>query len=297
MAFYTYFKTLYSDTTHIPELDAQTLPGENIRQTNENYSHDDLNCPITIVELEVALKKLSNGKSVAEDTISNEMLKNTTDNTRKVLLKLFNACLLTGSYPWNTSLITPIFKKGDRYNPDHYRAISIGSCMGKLFSSILLARIIDFRKVNCPDPPNQLGFCADAQTSDHVLTLRTLIEKYTRHENQKLFACFVDFRKAFNSVCRQALLYKIAKLGIGGSFFLTLKDMYENSSTKIKLIQKLSDKIDVLVGTKEEHPMSPKHFKIFLLDLSELLNVNAAQIVVNLANFPISHLIWADDLV
>jgi hypothetical protein len=45
----------------------------------------------------------------------------------------------------------PLHKKGDKQNPDNYRAITVGSCLGKLFASLLLERLIDFRKVICPD--------------------------------------------------------------------------------------------------------------------------------------------------
>ena len=76
-------------------------------------------------------------------------------------------------YPWTNSTITPILKGGDLYNPDNYRAIALGSCIGKLFSSILLNRITEFRREICPDHPNQLGFCKEAQTSNHILTLKT----------------------------------------------------------------------------------------------------------------------------
>ena len=140
-----------------------------------------------------------------------------------VIMKLFNGCLKNGVYPWKTSVLSPIPKSGDKYNPDNYRAIALGSCLAKLFSSILLKRIIEFRNQNCPDYPNQLGFTAKAQTNDHIFCLKTLIEKYASRPNLKLYTCFVDFRKAFDSVARDALFYKISSLGIGGCYFKTLK--------------------------------------------------------------------------
>ena len=90
-------------------------------------------------ELLTARKQLSNGKSVSLDLINNEMLKNLDNNMIRLILKLFNACLSNGIYPCNVSTITPILKGGDPYNPDNYRAIALGSCIGKLFSSIILS--------------------------------------------------------------------------------------------------------------------------------------------------------------
>ena len=122
-------------------------------------------------EITEAIKDLKNGKAIGEDMILNEFIKSSNTPLLKTIQKLFNSCLDQGVYPWNINVFNPLYKKGYRYNPDNYRAIAIGSNMGKLFSSILLARLNLFRIKQCPDTPNQQGFCKKAQTSDHILTL------------------------------------------------------------------------------------------------------------------------------
>ena len=73
--------------------------------------------------------------------------------------------------------------------------------------------------------------------------------------------------------------------------------MYSNSSVRIKLLQKLSDKIDILVGTEQGHPMSPELFKVYILDLSTDLNEDLDDMRLPvLNNNRISHLLYADDL-
>ena len=138
---------------------------------------------------------------------------NSSQTLCQAILKVFNECLNHGTYPWNTSYVTPLHKKGSIYDPNNYRAIAVGSNLGKLFSSILLGRLLSYRESYAPNPKNQLGFCSGAQTSDHILTLHTCVEKYIKIKKEKLFACFVDFRKAFDTVSRQALIYKLEKLG------------------------------------------------------------------------------------
>ena len=143
--------------------------------------------------------------------------------------KLFNSCLNLGVYPWNINLISPLHKKACPHDPDNYRAIVIGSNLGKLFSSILLVRLSNFRAKQCPDTDNQQGFCKNAQTSDHLLTLSTCIEKYTKVRNKRVFSCFIDYQKAFDTISREALLYKLHEQGIRGKFFNCLKYMYSHS--------------------------------------------------------------------
>ena len=126
------------------------------------------------------------------------MFKNSSTGMRELILKLFNHCLDYGVYPWSKSITTLLHKKGDLENPDNYRAITLGSCLGKLFASALLERIKSYREIHCPNPPNQLGFCRGSQTSNHILTLKTIIEKSVTRGNKRIYSCFIDSRKAFD---------------------------------------------------------------------------------------------------
>ena len=178
-------------------------------------------------------------------------------------------------------------------DPDNFRAIAISSVIGKLYASILLDRLTEFRKSNCPDPPNQLGFTKKAQTYDHILTMQTIASKYKKLK-KPVYAIFVDFKKAFDSVCRQALFYKMAKLGITGKFYDLLRNMYSNSFAYVKLSGHISNKFRTLKGTEQGHPLSPDLFKIYLSDLSPLLDFSNCP---ELSKTIISHLLWADDLI
>ena len=211
------------------------------------------------------------------------------------MLKIFNHCMDNGFYPWHTSIITPIFKAGDPYNPDNYRAIAVGSCLGKLFSSILLQRLKYFKQQHCSDPIEQLGFKKGAQTNDHVLTLKTLIDKYTKRQRTNLFTCFVDLKKAFDTVSRDLLLYKLVKLNIRGQFFTVIEDMYNHSLSKIKIENLLSGNIKMERGTEQGHPLSPDLFKLFIKDLSDLFYTIGDYPYLD--DFLVTHLLWADDLV
>ena len=110
----------------------------------------------------------------------------------------------------------------------------MSSIIGKIFSTILLERLHKFKKEKCPDPPNQLGFTKGAQTYDHILTMQTIASKY-RKLRKPVYAIFVDFKKAFDSVSRHALFLKMAKLGITGKFYEVLRNMYANSFAYLKL--------------------------------------------------------------
>ncbi len=261
-------------------------------------SFDQLNSNIELEEVTAAAKNLKLGKSCSLDLVSNEFIKYLPLERLKALTSLFNFCLSKGCYPWNSSVIVPLHKSGDKHNPDNYRAIGISSCLGKSFSAILLNRLLKFRSDNCPDPPNQLGFCKNAQTNDHILTLKTIIDKYytkSTTKNKRLFVCFVDFKKAFDNVSRDLLLYKLTKIGIQGNFFDVIGDMYNKSTARLKIGKFLSKMFDVSKGTEQGHPMSPDLFKFFILDLSEQFCIEGSY--PELVDSIVNHLFWADVLV
>lgn len=295
--FVEFFKDLYRKK-ELPDNTTRKIEERNSNEDAGIYSlEDSLNLPINTLELKNSIKSLKNGKAVAEDLVANEFLKNSSETVLAALLHLFNECLRLGVYPWSTSVVTPLHKKGSVYDPNNYRAIAVSSNLGKLFSNILLARLIKFRSTHRPDTANQLGFCKNAQTADHALTLHTTIEKYVKIKRVKLYTCFVDFAKAFDTVSREALLYKLWSMGVRGKFYNCLEYMYSRSTAKVKLLSKLSERIDILVGTEQGHPMSPELFKCYIHELSEELNSLENVNIPDLAGRSISHLLWADDLV
>jgi hypothetical protein len=56
------------------------------------------------------------------------------------------------------------------------------------------------------------------RTSDHILTLKCLIDKAFK-VSKCLYVCFIDFKKAFDSVNRDALLYNMCNYKVTGHFF------------------------------------------------------------------------------
>ena len=145
--------------------------------TTHSHSLDYL---ITELEIRTAAKKLKNNKSPFSDKMKNEMIKSSLNQLMPVYLKLFNAVLSLGTMPqtWCSGLITPIFKSGTENDPSNYRGMCISSCLGKLFCSILNQRLLEHVQSLDILHNSQTGFLANNRTADHVLTLRTLIDKY-----------------------------------------------------------------------------------------------------------------------
>jgi hypothetical protein len=120
-------------------------------------------------------------------------------NTNYILyVDIFNLILKSGKYPstWRENFIKPLFKGGSTSDPSCYRGIAISSCLSKLFTRIIFNRLEKYLENNNIICPEQIGFKRGARTSDHIFTLKSLIDKFFKN-NKYLFACFVDLKKAF----------------------------------------------------------------------------------------------------
>ena len=93
--------------------------------------------------------------------------------------------------------------------------------MGKLFTSVLNS-IKTYIDQNDILNINQAGFRQKHLTTDNIFILHILAE-HMKNIKGKLFCTIVDFRKAFDSVWRQGLWYKLSKYNLNGKFLNIVK--------------------------------------------------------------------------
>lgn len=272
---------------------------EKLLLETDKHLHSQLDTSISIKEIEKATKKLKNKKAPGFDRIRNEMLKTSLRFTKKSLSILFTLILNSGVFPtnWGDGTITAIYKSGDKNDPTNYRGICVNSCLGKLFCSILNNRLIEYSLNQRLLHRSQIGFMPNHRTSDHIFTLKTLIDKYVTHTPKgKLFSCFVDFRKAFDSIWHQGLLYKLLKYQIGGKFFDVISNMYSNSKCCVRGKTTRSDFFDYQKGVRQGCILSPILFNLYLNELPNTLSINALDPIVLPDGTDINCLLYADDL-
>ena len=117
--------------------------------------YEDLDRLISTEEVKTAMKSLKNSKSPGEDNILNEHFIEAGDILISHITDIFNGIFNTGVFPesWSKGIIefiVPVYKKGDPTLADNYRAITLSSCMSKLFTSILNNRIHGRKStINC----------------------------------------------------------------------------------------------------------------------------------------------------
>ena len=205
---------------------------------DEEYTtfNPTLDSRISLKELQDALNNLKAGKAPGPDEIIGEYLKIFGQTFEHILLKLVNKMFSNHIYPskWTLNFLKPIFKKGDTSDPDNFRGLAIGSAFAKLFSFILLKRLVNFIEHNNLLSPKQIGFIKGMGTSDHIFFLQTIVEKVVKRGKKRLYTIFIDFKKAYDTVNRDLLMKRLKTLGIDGIFLRNIMAMYRKTEYCIK---------------------------------------------------------------
>ena len=89
----------------------------------------------------------------------------------------------------------------------------LGTIFGNLYGSVLEKIISRWAELKGVRARGQAYFREGRSTLDHILTLRTLIEKEI-FAGRCLYSCFVDFKKAFDTVPRDKLWERLRRVGI-----------------------------------------------------------------------------------
>ena len=83
--------------------------------------------------------------------------------------------------------------------------------------------------------PTQGSGKPGSRTSDHLVVLRFLVDKYVNGQGGKLYSCFVDLKKAYDTVPRVKLFFKLLKeYSVGGKFLKILQEIYKENQVFFK---------------------------------------------------------------
>ena len=99
-------------------------------------------------------------------------------------------------------------------------------------------------------------------------------------QNKSTFLCYIDYKKAFDSVERHLLLFKLSQAGITGNMYSEISSLYSNPRSRVILNEYETEYFDCPVGVKQGDCLSPTLFAIFINDLAtELKNSNIGVIL------------------
>ena len=107
--------------------------------------------------------------------------------------------------------------------------------------------------------------------------MRTLIvqckgrDVFRTGKKKKLYACFVAFKKAFDTVPHDLLWQAWEGAGMGSKMLRCIQSIYDTDTARVHTQQELTDTFRCTIGVKQGCPMSPNLFGQYLDDLQAAL--------------------------
>jgi hypothetical protein len=97
--------------------------------------------PASVREVQAALTTVCFTDATGSENISNRMLKLSCKGISSIFTKIFNMSLAAGQSfsVWKNAIVTPVFKKGCKYNMNNYRSIAVLPVLSHVFERLLAA--------------------------------------------------------------------------------------------------------------------------------------------------------------
>ena len=173
--------------------------------------------------------------------------------------------LASGFLPklWKRAHVTPIHKKGCKFQPSNYRPISLTSQVVKLIELIVREQIWYFLTKSEVLNPCEHGFVK------HKSCFTNLLESHNTWTSALdmgfgVDVIYLDYSKAFDSVPHLRLISKLQAYGIKGDLLKWISNFLIGRQQKVILNGSSSQWIDVTSGVPQGSVLTPLLFLLYV---------------------------------
>ena len=260
--------TLNSFFSSVNVRDNNVIP-EFSPRVNENTMLDNIQFrPETIVKLS---KKIKPKSSQGPDGYSSYLLTKIVPAIAEPVSMMYQSFMSVGRIPtmWKSAIITPLHKKGVSSDPSNYRPVSLTSVFCKLMERAVVLDLINYLLSNKLMNKQQHGFVKRKCTATNLL--ESLSDWTLNVENgRRQTVAYIDFAKAFDSVCHSKLLMKLSQYGIKGSLLEWIRDFLTGRSHQTRVNGVLSGVADIVSGVVQGSCLGPVLFLLYINDLTDI---------------------------
>lgn len=215
-----------------------------------------------------ALKKMKSNKSPGLDGLPVEFYETFWDEINHLLIDVFNESFNEKELPESQklSVLSLIFKKGDRHKLVNYRPISLSTIDYKILAFTLALRLQNIlpKIIN----NDQAAYVKGRFIGNNIRLVEDIIE-YANKYNTKGILMFLDFKKCFDSIEHKFILATLRKFNFGPQFIQWIETLYNNPKATVKNNGWMSEDFDIQRGIRQGCPISAL---LFLL-VSEILAI------------------------
>lgn len=183
---------------------------------------------------------------------------------------------------WRNAVLVALAKKGDLTLCDNWRGISLLDIAGKVLARVMQDRL----QVLGMDVlhESQCGFRNCRGVTDMSFAVRQLIEKLGEHK-EKGYLLFIDLKKAYDSVPRDAMWAVLGKLGVPPVMVAVIRSLHEGMTAQVRSGGRLSDPIAVRNGLKQGCTMAPILFNLYFATVMKQWRKDCAGIELGIRTF------------
>ena len=258
---------------------------------------------ISMQEVKLCVSQLKSGKAPGPDRVPIEQYKN--NNTaitelHHVLLQMWREEQIPEDFVLGEML--NLYKRKDKNNRANYRSLGLMNHGYKVFSKVLLMRIIPFIDPKLSDM--QSGFRKSRGCQDNILiltmTVNHLLQNCEEHLDSLGIITYIDFVAAFDSILHSYLFNALKAYGVPSKYLRLIAAIYNSAAVQVRIQEKngercLSRKVLIRRGALQgDIPAS----EYFLVALDKLLKDHGGSPNVGIQvtpNLKLEDLEYADD--
>jgi hypothetical protein len=220
-----------------------------------------------------AMMKMKSNTSSGPDGFPPVILKKLGSSLALPLSLIFTSFMSVGQVPsdWKNAIITPIYKKGLASDPSNYRPISLTSVFCKLMERVIALDMLTYLRHHGLITRHQHGFIAKRSTTTNLLECLN-DWSIALKDHHSVTVAYIDFSKAFDTVCKSKLLCKLSALGITGNLLLWINNFLTGRTQCTRVGSSYSQTAPLISGIVQGSCLGPLLFLLYINDVATLFD-------------------------